>query len=123
MKTKHITLTHKKNPSLYLHVQVADNFFSRFLGLMGKSSLPSDHGLLLVPCNSIHMMCMRFPIDAIFLDKDLHILKATENLSPWIGLSICPGAWGVIELPAGTIRQHSNSLLQGEQLSLIHNKY
>lgn len=111
-----ITLSHKKNPSLNLLVQVADNFFSRFLGLMGKAALPEKHGLLLSPCNSIHMMFMRFPIDAIYINSDFHIIKVTENLKPWIGFSMCPRAWGVIEFPAGTVADYREYLLPGTQL-------
>ena len=49
-------------------VEIADNFFRRFCGLMGKKNLPARHGLLISPCNSIHMCFMKFPIDAVFLD-------------------------------------------------------
>lgn len=81
--------------------EIADNFLRRFLGLMGRPSLPQGHGLLLTSCSSIHMMFMRFAIDAVYLDKDFHILKITECLQPWLGLSCCPGAWACLELPAG----------------------
>ena len=31
---------------------------------------PSDAGLLLVPCNSVHTCFVRFPVDVVFLDGD-----------------------------------------------------
>jgi uncharacterized membrane protein (UPF0127 family) len=52
------------------------------------------------------MMFMRFPIDAVFLDKKGRVLKIYERLRPWTGL--VPLVWRadqVAELPAGTARR------------------
>lgn len=82
-----------------IKVEIADCFIKRFLGLMGRARL--DGGLFLAPCNSIHMCFMRFAIDAVYVDKDYRIKKIVRGLRPWIGLSMCLGAFGVLELPAG----------------------
>ena len=74
----------------------------RFKGLMGRKALEENRGLFLAPCSSIHMCFMRFSIDAVYVDRDFRIMKVTENLEPWIGVSACIGAWGVMELAAGT---------------------
>ena len=58
-----------------LKIKIANNFFKRFLGLMGKKKLPGGEGLLIAPCKSIHMCFMRFSIDAIFIDKNFVIKK------------------------------------------------
>ena len=107
--------TEKKNPPLTL--EVADSFFSRFRGLMLRKKLPSGHGLLLAPCNSIHMCFMRFAIDAVYIDKDYRILKVVTNLRPWIGLSLCLHAAGVIELPAHTAARYG--MVRGAQLEMV----
>ena len=39
------------------------------MGLMGRSSLPPGDGLWLPDSNGIHMMFMRFPIDAVFVSS------------------------------------------------------
>ena len=49
--------------------------------------LPPATGLLITPCNSIHMCFMRFAIDAVYLDQQGKILKITCHLRPWLGLS------------------------------------
>ena len=85
-----------------LHVEVADTFFARFCGLMGRRELPEGQGLLIAPCSSVHMCFMRFSIDVLYLDKDYRILKVVSHLRPWFGMSICFKAWGVLELPEGT---------------------
>jgi len=93
----------KKNP--YLQIEVADSFFRRFLGLMGRKRIANGTGLLIAPCNSIHMCFMRFKIDVVYLDKNYRVLKTVENILPWIGLSCCFKAWAVLELPAGEIKR------------------
>jgi hypothetical protein len=43
-------------------VAVADRWWPRFRGLLGRDRLPEGEGLLLTPCRSIHMLGMRFPL-------------------------------------------------------------
>ncbi len=99
MKKKYYLEGHGEN--IFLTIEMADTFFSRFCGLMGRKSLPGGNGLMLAPCSSVHMCFMRFSIDVIYLDRNLRIMKIVRNLWPWIGLSMCFGAWGVVELTAG----------------------
>ncbi len=68
---------------------------------MFRKKLPPETGLLLAPCNSVHMCCMLFSIDVVYLDKDYKILKVVKKLRPWIGLSLCGKAWAALELTAG----------------------
>ena len=49
-------------------LRIADGFWSRLAGLQFRRPLPSDAGLLLVPCNSVHTCFVRFPVDVVFLD-------------------------------------------------------
>ena len=84
-----------------LKIEIANSFFSRLRGLMGRSHLDKGTGLLLAPCNSIHMLFMRFAIDVIYLDKEFCIKKIARNVSPWIGMSFCFGAWGALEMASG----------------------
>ncbi len=83
------------------HLEIADSFVARFRGLMLRAGLPPGGGLLIEPCSSIHMLFMRFPIDAVFVDRDLRVLAVRPRLRPWIGLAAARGARAVIELPVG----------------------
>ena len=91
------------------HVGMATSFWGRFRGLMGRASLAAGEGLYL-PSASIHMLFMRFPIDALFLAKaDAQGLRTVvalhHRLPPWRGLVLpVRGASGVVELPAGTLK-------------------
>jgi uncharacterized membrane protein (UPF0127 family) len=83
-------------------------FGQRFRGLMGRASLASGEGLYL-PDTSIHMMFMRFAIDALFVgpagpDGSRTVVATHEHLPPWRGIVLpVRGAQGVVELAAGTL--------------------
>jgi uncharacterized membrane protein (UPF0127 family) len=81
--------------------RVADKFWPRFMGLMGKPPLPAGEGLLISPCNSIHMFFMKFAIDAIFLDREFRIVKVIRKLAPGKVVGTVKGAWQVLEIPGG----------------------
>ena len=81
-------------------LSVADTAPTRMKGLLGRRSLADGEGLLLRPAGSIHTAFMRFPIDAVFLDADMRVLRIASNLRPW-RLAAQRGARAVVELPAG----------------------
>ena len=94
--------------SVLAKVGFASSFWGRFRGLMGRAAMGPDEGLYL-PVNSIHMLFMRFPIDALFLDPPdaagvQRVVAIRSGLRPWTGI-VMPvrGAAGVLELPAGAI--------------------
>jgi uncharacterized membrane protein (UPF0127 family) len=96
-------------------LSLGESFGERFLGLMGRGSMADGEGLYL-NTSSIHMMFMRFPIDALFVGKPdsdggRTVVGVRENLPPWRGI-VMPvrGAQGVIELPAGTLDRHAVSV-------------
>jgi uncharacterized membrane protein (UPF0127 family) len=94
---------------------VADTPLTRMRGLLGRSGLKDGEGLLLRPANSVHMFFMRFPIDVVFLDRELAVRKIVEPLRPW-RMASCRGARAALELPAGTAGRCGITV--GERLSL-----
>jgi len=72
----------------------------RLRGLLGRE-LAADEGLLIRPTNSIHMFFMGYAIDAVFLDKELRVLRVAHALAPW-RTAARRGSRSVLELPAGT---------------------
>jgi len=77
------TVLKKEEQVLVPTVYVARSFFSRFLGLMGRKSIPSEEALLFPRCNSIHTFFMRFPIDVIFVSKDGTVVDVIEKMKAW----------------------------------------
>ncbi|MBA2359895.1 MAG: DUF192 domain-containing protein [Actinobacteria bacterium] len=84
---------------------VADSPVSRMKGLLGRSELRPGEGLLLRPASSIHTCFMRFPIDAVFLDRDWRVVGISDDVQPWRAASR-RGAKAVLELPAGASSLH-----------------
>jgi uncharacterized protein len=92
-------------------VEVAAGLWGKFKGLMGRASLAEGAALWLPESNGIHMMFMRFPIDAVFVSKPdeaaggaRRVLSVHPALPTWTGLvPLVRGAHGVLELPVGTI--------------------
>src|SRR6058998_1815562 len=80
--------------------EIADTPLTRMRGLLGRSGLGPEEGMLFRPAGSIHMMFMRFPIDAVFCDRDLVVLGVERDLKPWRTAGR-KGAKVVIELPVG----------------------
>lgn len=70
--------------------------------------------MLLRPAPAVHTCFMRFPIDAVFLDRDLHVLSITPSLSPWRWAHL-RGARAVLELGAGEADRLG--VRQGERLT------
>ena len=78
----------------------ADSFWLRLRGLMLRASLPLDEGMLFRGTGEIHMFFMRFPIDAVFCDRELRVLRVARGLKPW-RVAAARGARVVIEVAAG----------------------
>lgn len=95
--------------------RIADNPWIRLRGLLGRSGLDEDEGLLITPSNSIHMMFMRFAIDAVFLDREMVVVRLVEDLKPW-RMATKRGARAVLELPAGAAARVG--ITDGMKLSL-----
>jgi len=97
-------------------VERATSVWKRFVGLMGRARLDPGEGLWIDPCNSIHMFFMRFPIDAVFLDRGLRVKRVCPGIKPWRVSPIVFGARSVVELPAGTVRGRE---LEGRLLEVV----
>jgi len=84
-------------------IEYAHSHWARFRGLMLRAPLPAGGGMVIDPCSSIQMTFMRFPIDAVFFDKERRVTRVARRVRPWIGFaSGGRGAQGVLELPVGT---------------------
>ena len=107
-----------RDTSLADHLEVADGLWARFMGLMGRPALDAGAGLWLHGTNGIHMMFMRFAIDAVFLGKPdparddaRPVMSVHRGLRTWIGLvPFVRGANSVLELPVGTIARSGTAV-------------
>lgn len=77
------------------------SFLGRGIGLLFRGDLDRDRGMWIDPCRSIHMLGMRFAIDAVFLDRGLRVVRIDANLRPWRMVPLVWRARSVVELAAG----------------------
>jgi uncharacterized protein len=80
--------------------EVAGSAMTRMRGLLGRRGLPRGHGLFIEPTWSVHTWFMRFPIDVVFLDRDLTVLELRTHLKPW-RMAARFRARSVLELASG----------------------
>lgn len=100
--------------TLVPELEVAENFFARLKGLLGRDGLKETQALWIHRCNSIHTFFMRFAIDLIFVNRDLVVTKTVTNVRP--GRLVFAG-WNsasVIELKAGFLDK--NPVKVGDKL-------
>jgi uncharacterized membrane protein (UPF0127 family) len=96
-------------------LEIARSFFARGRGLMFRAPLEAGQALMIEPCSGIHMLFVRFPIDAVFLDQYGRVLRTYRGLKPWTGIvPLVAGARSVVELAAGELQ--GIDLKAGEEL-------
>lgn len=79
---------------------IAASPLRRLRGLLGRPSLPAGEGILLKPARSVHTFFMRFPIDVVFVDSQLTVVRIAAALPPW-RTARERRAFSVLELAAG----------------------
>lgn len=83
--------------------KVADNFYTRSVGLLSREYLSENEALILKPCCSVHTFFMKFAIDVLFVNKQNEIVALYENVKAFRILPIHFNSHYVVELPAGQI--------------------
>ena len=116
-------------------LELATHFWGRLRGLMGRRELPTNAGLWLQPCSSIHMMFVPFALDVVFtrpcpdattspsegsLPLEQEVLDVRPGVRAWWGLAACRGAQVAVELPAG--RASALQLAAGDRLRVEVNQ-
>ncbi len=96
---------------------MAETVWTRFMGLMGRSELADNKGLVILPNNSIHMFFMRFAIDVLHVAEDGTVLKILHSIKPWRVGPIVRKCKYTVELPAGTSQR--NGTVEGDKIELV----
>src|SRR4051812_46418179 len=82
---------------------MADRWWARLRGLLGRPPLAGGSGLVIAPCRAVHTYGMSYAIDVVFVDRAWRTVAVYSNLAPrrrtgWHRSAAC-----AVELPAGTI--------------------
>lgn len=80
---------------------LADTHWSRLRGLLGVNSndFRNGVGLWIVPCHGVHTLGMGFPIDVVYLDRQMNVVHVQSELRPWRFAPVRRQAASVLELP------------------------
>ena len=86
---------------LAARAELADNYWTRFVGLMGRRALAPGGGLVLKPGGGIHMWFMRMPLDVLHIDEHDRVTHVLRHIRPWRFGPLFVGGKLAIELPVG----------------------
>ncbi len=92
---------------------IADSSKTRKTGLLKHDRLEPGEGLWITPCEGVHTIGMKFPIDVLFLDRQRKIVKIRRAMPRW-RMATCLWAHSVLELPSGTAA--ATNTARGDQL-------
>jgi uncharacterized membrane protein (UPF0127 family) len=95
-------------------VAVADRWWLRMRGLLGRPPLAVGEGLLLDPCRAVHMLGMTYPLDVVFIDELRRVVALYPGLAPRARTGFHEARYA-LELPAGTLQRSGTSV--GDTLS------
>lgn len=93
----------------------ANTVLKRMVGLLNRGQFGKGEGLLLDRCYGIHTFGMRFPIDVLFLDKDLHVIRAVKALPPHRTCVVKKSVY-VLEVPVGAL--DASHTAEGDQIQI-----
>ena len=98
--------------------KVADGYFSRLVGLLGKTRrwARAGRGLWIVPSHGVHTIGMTFSIDLVFLDRQKQVVHVDECVRPFRISKVSLKASSVLELPPHTIFRTGTQV--GDQLEI-----
>ena len=95
--------------------EIPESAFGRMRGLLGRDGLEPGEGMLIDRAGSVHMFFMRFPIDAVFLDREWRVVGIKHGLRPW-RVAGARRAVAALELPAGAAA--AAGIKEGDVLAL-----
>jgi len=106
----------KDGETLIAEVMPATGILQRMRGLLGYPRLGAGRGMYIAPCNAVHTFGMRFPLDLVFVDREMTVCRVTRRLPPNRMAAGGPRAAGVIEVEAGWLGLQLPS--EGDRLAL-----
>jgi uncharacterized membrane protein (UPF0127 family) len=92
-----------RGTTLATNVRIAGSSAERRRGLLKAGPLQPGDALWIAPCEAVHTVGMKWPIDVVFIDKNYRVRKVASDVSPW-RIAVCWTAASVLELPAGSVK-------------------
>jgi uncharacterized membrane protein (UPF0127 family) len=105
-----------RGTTLASEVQLADTPNARRVGLLKHDKLAPGQGLWIYPTQGIHTFGMRFPIDVLFIDRQMRVKRIYHKLAPFRLTSLVWSAQSVLELPSGSLADTKTAV--GDELQI-----
>ncbi len=105
-----------RDDSVAERVHLANTWWTRLRGLLGHPEPEPGEGMLLSPCQSVHMYWMKYSLDVAFLAPDGRIVEAYHALAPSKRSRWHRDADRALELRAGTLADTCTQV--GDRLEL-----
>lgn len=101
---KKIMVINRNNNNIIVEQgELANTFFNRLKGLLGRKTIYPGEGLLIYPCDMVHSIGMRMEIDVLFVSKDNRIVHIIERMIPNRISKQIENSCYVLELPSGYV--------------------
>lgn len=84
-------------------VLLADSWLLRMRGYLGRPAPAKGEGLLLSPCQGVHMYGLGYSLDVVFISRAGQVMALYPELAPRKRTAFHSGAAYALELPPGTI--------------------
>ena len=94
-----------RNACLGERIRVADRWWPRLRGMIGHPEPSRGEGLLIQPCQGVHMQWMSYALDIAFLDDSGRVVALYHGLRPWRFSKTHRDATAALELPVGTLEE------------------
>lgn len=101
-----------RKAQLAASLAIADTHWTRLRGLLGLESddFRNGSGLWIIPCHGVHTLGMGFPIDVLYLDRGLKVVRVRPDVRPWRFTPVLRQAASVLELPCGTAAETNTAV-------------
>jgi len=85
--------------------RVANGYFTRLVGLLGKTRrwAKPGRGLWIIPSHGVHTIGMLFALDLVFLDRNLVVVHVEEHVRPFRISKVSLKTASILELPPHTV--------------------
>jgi len=107
-----------RGATLASKVRLADTPAARRTGLLKHDRLEAGEGLWIYPTQAIHTFGMKFPIDVVFIDKQMRVRRVYQNLAPYRLTTLVWSAQSALELPSGSLAGTETEIGDELQFSL-----
>jgi uncharacterized membrane protein (UPF0127 family) len=99
-----LTVRNRERGSLLgSHVGLADGWWTRLKGLLGRPGLEDGEGLLITDSQGVHMWWMKFPLDVALLDEEGRVVALYKDLQPGKRTRMHWNAKFALEVPVGML--------------------